>query len=88
MTSKNFCSDVKLLRFKLSKSAWILTLYSIILFFAVTVSNTLRIQEVKERLVSHIADREQYILKNVTGLFTLDNKVVLFLSLRLRLSPR
>ncbi|MDP4110124.1 MAG: hypothetical protein Q8878_08870, partial [Bacillota bacterium] len=77
MTFRNSFFDTALIKDKLKKSSWILTLYSIILFFAVTVANAMLIQNIKmEYANASEPEKTDRILKHVNSMISLNNEFV------------
>ncbi|MCX7614448.1 MAG: DUF6449 domain-containing protein [Clostridiales bacterium] len=83
MMCKNSYFDFKLLKDKLKKSAWILTLYSVALFFAITVANTIQLQNLKNYLTTsklpYKLINEQSVRDRMSGMFSVSNKMISFL---------
>jgi len=78
MTSKNSYFDLALILDKIRKSTWVITLYSVVLFFAMPVFLVIRMQGITERVM---LNKERYIAEVVSGFFSMDSKFITFLAI-------
>ncbi|GEM_PF-3790007 len=82
MMFKNSYFDGALLKDKLKKSAWILTLYSVTMFFGIPVANAIQAQQLQSRLLRMSftgGEKEAYITESINSLLSLNNKLISFL---------
>ncbi|KPU42377.1 hypothetical protein OXPF_41620 [Oxobacter pfennigii] len=76
MTSKSSYFDLSLIMDKLRKSPWIITMYSVILFFAMPVFLIIRMQNISSRMAQN---PDSYIPSVISGFFSIDSKTIIIL---------
>lgn len=78
MILRNSYFDLSLVLDKIRKNAWIITLYSVVLFFSMPVFLSIRLQGIE----NHIMENREIILSQlVKTFFAIDNKFVTFLAI-------
>lgn len=78
MISKNSYFDLTLIIDKIRKNAWIITLYSVILFFSMPIYLAIKMQGASERMRHN---GELYIIELVLSFFRIDNKFIVLLTI-------